>query len=173
MRKTTINKIICDFAFVMSIMIIIVCIPSFSVQAKEQNPLYSYVDSKTDLCGFVDKNGKVVIDPAYDTVCDFSDGLAAVQNSDGKWGFIDKTGKVVVPLVYRMCGDFSEGLASVETEDEKWGYVNTQGNIVIAPEYIGVSAYSEGLACVRTKSGKYGKYGYIDKKGKMVIKSEV
>ena len=75
MRKTTINKIICDFAFVMSIMIIIVCIPSFSVQAKEQNPLYSYVDSKTDLCGFVDKNGKVVIDPAYDTVCDFSDGL--------------------------------------------------------------------------------------------------
>lgn len=74
MRKTTINKIICDFAFVMSIMIIIVCIPSFSVQAKEQNPLYSYVDSKTDLCGFVDKNGKVVIDPAYDTVCDFSDG---------------------------------------------------------------------------------------------------
>ena len=86
MRKTTINKIICDFAFVMSIMIIIVCIPSFSVQAKEQNPLYSYVDSKTDLCGFVDKNGKVVIDPAYDTVCDFSDGLAAVQNSDGKMG---------------------------------------------------------------------------------------
>lgn len=61
---------------------------------------------------------------------------------------------------------FFRRLASVETEDEKWGYVNTQGNIVIAPEYIGVSAYSEGLACVRTKSGKYGKYGYIDKKGK-------
>ena len=45
MRKKTINKIICDFAFVMSIMMITVCIPSFSVQAKEQNPLYSYVDS--------------------------------------------------------------------------------------------------------------------------------
>ena len=35
-----------------------------------------------------------------------------------------------------------------------------------------MSAYSEGLACVRTKSGKYGKYGYIDKKGKMVIKAK-
>ena len=120
MRKTIINKIICGFTFMMSIMMIIVCIPCFSVQAKEQNPLYSYVDSKTDLCGFVDKNGKVVIDPAYDAVDDFVDGMAAVQNSDRKRGFIDKTGKIVVPLVYKMCGDFSEGLASVETEDEKW-----------------------------------------------------
>lgn len=67
MRKTIINKIICGFTFMMSIMMIIVCIPCFSVQAKEQNPLYSYVDSKTDLCGFVDKNGKVVIDPAWYT----------------------------------------------------------------------------------------------------------
>ena len=120
MKKTTINKIIYSFALVMSIIMIIGCIPSFTVQAKEQNPLYSYLDSKTNLCGFVDKNGKVVINPVYDAVNDFTDGLAAVQNSDGKWGFIDKTGKVVVPLVYKMCGDFSEGLASVETEDEKW-----------------------------------------------------
>lgn len=49
------------------------------------------------------------------------------------------------------------------------GICKYTGNIVIAPEYIGVSAYSEGLACVRTKSGKYG---YIDKKGKMVIKAK-
>lgn len=45
--------------------------------------------------GFVDNEGKVVIDYKYDKVTDFNDyGFAAVRN-DNKWGAIDENGKVV------------------------------------------------------------------------------
>ena len=45
--------------------------------------------------GFIDKNGKVVIEPQYDFAEPFSEGLGKVKK-DGKWGFIDKSGKVVI-----------------------------------------------------------------------------
>lgn len=163
------GKLLFGFVLMLGLVMIGSLASKNEIQAKETNPLYSYCDSKTDLCGFVDANGKVVIDPVYESVGDFFEGLAMVQNEERNWGFIDKTGKVVVPLIYKMCGDFSEGLAYVETEDEKCGYVDTSGNMVISPVYIGANSFSEGLACVRTESGKYG---YIDKNGKMVIKAK-
>ena len=46
----------------MSILIINCCTAKQKVEAKETNQLYSYVDSKSGLCGFVDKKGKVIID---------------------------------------------------------------------------------------------------------------
>jgi len=45
--------------------------------------------------GFIDKNGKVVIEPQFDNVEDFSEGLEQVKK-DGKEGYIDKIGKVVI-----------------------------------------------------------------------------
>ena len=57
--------------------------------------------------GFIDKNGKVVIEPQFDDAGYFSEGLAGVEK-DGKWGFIVKSGNDVEP--------FSEGLASVAIE---------------------------------------------------------
>ena len=62
--------------------------------------------------GFIDKSGKVVIEPQFDDAEDFSEGLAQV-GKDGKWGFIDKSGKVVIEPQYDYVGDFSEGLAKV------------------------------------------------------------
>ena len=62
-----------------------------------------------------------MIEPVYDSVSTFCDGLAAVQNQDGNWGFIDESGKVIVPLTYKICNDFSEGLAVVGTEDDRYG----------------------------------------------------
>ena len=44
--------------------------------------------------GFIDKNGKVVIELQFDNAGAFSEGLAEVEK-DGKWGFIDKRGKVM------------------------------------------------------------------------------
>ncbi len=48
--------------------------------------------------GYIDKTGKIIIDPQYDDAWPFSEGLAAVMIVDeetGKWGYIDKTGKYV------------------------------------------------------------------------------
>ena len=47
-----------------------------------------------DKNGFIDKIGKVVIEPKYPDAESFSEGLARVLKD--KFGFIDKTGKVVI-----------------------------------------------------------------------------
>ena len=46
-----------------------------------------------------------------------------------------------------------------------WGYADAQKKIVIAPAYEEADFFSEGFAAVK----KGGKYGYINKAGKLVI----
>ena len=65
--------------------------------------------------GFIDKNGKVVIEPQFGGTYGFSEGLAQVEK-DGKYGFIDKSGKVVIEPQFDYASDFSEGFARVAIE---------------------------------------------------------
>ena len=65
--------------------------------------------------GYIDKSGKVVIEPQFDSADDFSEGLAKVKK-DGKRGYIDKIGKVVIEPQFDEVWDFSEGLATVAIE---------------------------------------------------------
>lgn len=44
------------------------------------------------LWGFVDNQGKVVIEPVYEDALSFSNGFAAVKK-DGLWGYINLEGK--------------------------------------------------------------------------------
>ncbi len=62
--------------------------------------------------GFIDKSGKVVIEPQFDDAEPFSEGLAKVEKDD-KYGFIDKSGKVVIEPQFDDAEPFSEGLAKV------------------------------------------------------------
>ena len=53
-----------------------------------------------DKWGYIDKSGKIVIEPQFDDASSFSEGLAAVCLGDycplrGKWGYIDKSGEYV------------------------------------------------------------------------------
>jgi hypothetical protein len=45
--------------------------------------------------GYINKKGEIVIEPKFDTVSSFSDGLALVLTKKQKWGYIDKTGKYI------------------------------------------------------------------------------
>ena len=80
--------------------------------------------------GFIDKQGKMVIDPQFDAVRPFANGLAVVRIGDdktGKWGFIDPQGKFVINPQFDDAGSFSGGLAAVYTGDRetgKWGYIS-------------------------------------------------
>jgi hypothetical protein len=56
--------------------------------------------------GFVDEQGKVVVEPRYDNARDFRLKRAAIER-DGKWGFLDPDGKEVIPPKYDSVGDFS------------------------------------------------------------------
>ena len=47
--------------------------------------------------GFIDCTGREIVSPKYKTIKEFSGGVAAVENFDGKWGFVDTTGAEIVP----------------------------------------------------------------------------
>ena len=117
---------------------------------------------KEDKRGFCNTKKQIVIEPQYDFVEPFSDGLAVV-GLDWKWGFIDKSGKQVIPLKYGMVEPFSEGLAKVFL-DWSFGYIDETGEEVTPLKYDMVYLFSEGLAIVQLD----GKYGFIDKTGEEV-----
>jgi hypothetical protein len=122
--------------------------------------------------GFVDLNGKVVIEPQWDEasnpetqelgkVAGFSDGFAPVKR-DGKWGWIDKTGRLF-PSPFSSLPNFHEGLSAFE-RDGKWGYMYTKGTVVIQPEWEEAVEFAGGYAGVK----RDGKWGGIDKTGRLV-----
>lgn len=154
-------------------------------------PLYAFhllEDDRSDLpgCfpeggkfGYIDKTGKVVIEPQFFVAQDFSEGLAAVrieETSESKYGYIDRTGHIVIAPRFHQAGPFSDGLAAVETSarivgnqvvDIAWGFIDKTGVLKIPDRYDFAGNFSEGLARVAIKLGV--SMGYIDRDGKMVI----
>lgn len=133
-------------------------------------PLFTFhegfrrIRTSKDKSGFIGNSGKIVIEPVFDWVDSFSEGLAAVQIQE-KWGYINQDGDMVIkPRFDNFPGSFSEGLAHVILDD-KYGYIDKQGTIVIEPRFDSAYPFSEGLAAVEVG----GKWGYIDKSGKFVI----
>jgi len=126
-------------------------------------PLYRI--SVNQKFGYIDRTGKIVIEPKFENGGGFQEGLARVKLY-GKWGFIDKAGKVVVkPAAYDCCCDFQEGLARINLSG-KWGFIDRTGKIVIEPKFDDSGFFQEDLARVKLS----GKWGFIDKAGKVVVK---
>jgi hypothetical protein len=112
--------------------------------------------------GFIDGQGQVVIQPRFDRVMNFSEGLAAVLES--YWNYIDESGKVVIAVRSRAVRSFSEGLAAVMF-DGRYGYIDNKGNVVIKPQFEAAFDFSEGLARVKLN----GEWAFIDKSGRTVF----
>ncbi|BCG61507.1 WG repeat-containing protein [Paenibacillus sp. URB8-2] len=110
--------------------------------------------------------GELAIPYQYTRGRGFSEGLALVQNSKGKYGYIDAAGKTVIPFKYEDGGDFSEGMAAVKNTEGRWGYIHTSGKTAIPFKYKSAGNFSEGLAITYNRSGKVG---FIDKNGKLII----
>ncbi len=47
--------------------------------------------------GVIDYTGREIVSPKYSSIENFSGGVAAVKDFDGKWGFVDTTGAEIVP----------------------------------------------------------------------------
>ena len=126
--------------------------------------------------GYINQTGKLVIDLLYfgavdptETTRDFSEGLAVISDSSGKYGFINHSGTICIAPKFESASRFCEGLAAVEV-DEKYGYIDTTGTMVIPPRFDHALDFSEGLACVGVSTGKYEtRYGYINHEGKFII----
>ena len=142
------------------------------------------------LIGFINESGDIVIkrqflesgfvNPSFGLYVNrFSEGVSAVYKYSGvipwKMGFIDERGNTIIP--FNFCGGtcFSEGLAAVVSECDAflegnkpcWYFIDKRGNSVFAEQFWDVGLFSEGM-CVVMKDTT-GLYGYINRKGIMVI----
>ncbi|MBN1629289.1 MAG: WG repeat-containing protein [Thermoleophilia bacterium] len=123
--------------------------------------------------GYIDESGAVVIEPLFEEVGRFSDGLAAVI-LNGEEGFIDAGGAVVVhppedAAVRPLYASFSEGLAALQsTTEDVYGYIDTTGAWVVEPRFEEAGPFSEGRACVVIN----GRYGYVDGSGALVVEPQ-
>jgi hypothetical protein len=119
--------------------------------------------------GYVDVDGKVVIEPRFVQAHAFSEGLAAVKLSHEaqSWGYIDREGTQVIEPSWTSAGPFQDGRAGVVAR--RGGatvYIDRQGKEVFTMSPGAMGLLSEGLA-IAAFSG--GPYGYSDRNGVMVI----
>jgi hypothetical protein len=137
--------------------------------------------------GFIGQDGTMVIPPQFEAVGDFSEGLAAaslaVRRSDSDtWGYIDRQGKMVIKPQFSYAGPFSEGLALVNAGGVcltdpfvrsfvNIGFIDKSGHWFIRSKfkYFFYDDFSNGLVAFRKN---FGKWGYMDKGGKTVIKPQ-
>jgi hypothetical protein len=75
--------------------------------------------------GFIDKNGKVVVDPKYSRADGFKNGLAIIEVNK-KVGYINKLGQIVVQPQFDDARDFYEEMAVVRC-GSKYGFIDARG----------------------------------------------
>jgi hypothetical protein len=144
--------------------------------------------------GLIDRRGSFIVNPDYEDLRCFSDGLAAAKR--GKWGFISSADEFVISPQFDRVGDFSDGLAPFESRSwphgrqfvyvSAYGFIDRAGSVVIPPKYAAVNPFNFGIAKVGTQkinwliypisyivpaSPYYISWKYIDKTGKTIAES--
>lgn len=140
-------------------------------------PQYSYVGSfsedlalvrKEGKYGYIDKKGREVIPLKFDYAEDFKDGEALVRLK-GVNGIINKHGKVFYmknSQEYFDMTKISDDLYKVRKDWNEECLIKKKGKVVVfVNKYDSIFGFHEGMAKVE----KNGQYGFINKKGKVVV----
>ena len=134
--------------------------------------------------GYIDKTGRLVLEAGFYDSSPFVNGVVSVITKEGN-SCINKKGKKVDEI---NCKRFSEGLAQIGVKGKK-GFIDESGKIVIEPQWDVVTDFRNGAAAfVNFDNSRYwcgiylpgsffmtdicGKWGYIDKTGKVIWKQE-
>jgi hypothetical protein len=135
--------------------------------------------------GYMDRNGKLVIEAQFEDAEDFSEGLAPVKvrseettwcppEESGtrkgftmKWGYIDKTGKMIIAPQFESASGFSEDLAEIDNCDQAF-FIDKAGKKVVLGDFKYASSFAGGLSRVNVMTKQGLLWGYINRSGKMV-----
>ena len=124
--------------------------------------LATYYDDRTNMYGYINKEGEIVIPAQYDYAEDFSEGLAIVRtNIEGasKHIFIDTKGNQAFDKHFTKCPlPFSMGYSLVQKTNGTYVYINKEGTVCSEEYKRATSFYPNGLA-----------FAMIDHKTKVVI----
>ncbi|WP_262149720.1 WG repeat-containing protein [Chryseobacterium foetidum] len=119
--------------------------------------------------GYIDESGEYIINPQFTIAQLFKEDLAVVANEDSLLGYINKKGNYIIKPTFLWATNFSDGLAFVTHKNGFIICINNQGKEqFILKEIESASEFSENLSLVNVS----GKFGFIDKMGKFVIKPQ-
>ncbi|MEK4005837.1 WG repeat-containing protein [Paenibacillus sp. FSL H3-0333] len=122
------------------------------------------------LWGYINNDGRIVIEPRYDYAEEFQEnGLAVVQRGNVS-GLIDSSGRERVKPVYNFIGPFSEGRAVV-SDVKGYTFIDEKGKEVTSARYDYLNSLHEGRALFskQNTTGGNSLYGYLDAQGKEVL----
>jgi len=134
------------------------------------NGLYKF-KSDNGQYGFIDKTGKIIIQPQFFITNDFSEGLAFVSKEvikkGYKWICIDTLGNEVFDIKDNFPEtDFSEGFARISSFDEQW-FINKKGVNEFNRTWIdGHGKFNYGIAYVSDQ--QFSNFYKINNKGERV-----
>ncbi len=129
---------------------------------------FSRTRSGRVLFGYLDRDGRPVIAPQFESAADFSGGEALVGLAPGRYGMIDRTGRILRQICQRTVVPAGrEGLFAFQNkENGPWGYLDGQGRIALPAAYRYAGPFQDGLAVVGLADGEFSfRYGLIDRKG--------
>ena len=137
----------------------------------------------------INKKGEKIIEPIYEAIWNFVEGLAKVEIKNPsdeystKKGFINSKGEIIAPLIYDRAEDFNDGLAVVglvtPTKDlfsfgdnYLYGYVNNSGKEIIKIQYNSANKFVHGKAIVSEGNQRRMGFVNIDSKDNSIINHE-
>lgn len=110
------------------------------------------------------KTKTVVVKPTFKYLGEPHDGLVVADNGKNFGALDAETGRMRIPFKYISISDFSNGVATANFDHFKYVLIDKTGKHV-SKEYGLMLPYSNGFAAVLIN----GKFGFIDKKDKMII----
>ena len=99
--------------------------------------------------GFIDKYGKIVIEPQYVFTSGFGHiedraFVAKVIDGETLWGLIDEKGREIIPCMYSELSTHSGTAVNFrKTKHGKFGIMDFDGNVIMEPRYSGIYEYDK------------------------------
>lgn len=124
--------------------------------------------------GYVDTLGNESIPFVFSDARDFKSNVDYVWVKVGEqthYSLLHKSGKIIPTKKYTKVGymfDFQPDIFAVY-DNGRMGFIDTTGNEIIPCRYSGAPYFKEGLVSVALYDANPRKYGFINKKGEVVI----
>ena len=117
--------------------------------------------------GYIDTVGQVLVQPQYEFVRNFKNGVGLVQEN-GKWGMINREDDRLLPCKYdglQFLENTNNQILRVYTNRQKYGLIDTLGQVRVDLAYDEIGVFKEGRLAVK----RNGLWGFVDQDGEEVI----